>query len=81
MVFFYGLHKITGTQVDIDVCRLKDAMAGNSGNLMDVESHTRKIGQAKMSDCMGCQFRQIASVVVPLMQILAKNSYVPKSVT
>lgn len=53
---FHGLHQIAGTQMDIDVGRLKDTMAGNGGNLMDVESNARKIGQTEVPECMGCQF-------------------------
>lgn len=54
--FFHSLHEIAGAQVDIDVCRLKDTMAGNCSDLMDVESHTRKVGQTEMPDSVGRQF-------------------------
>ena len=54
---FDSLHKITRTQVDIDVCRLQDSMTGNRCNLVDVEPDTRKICQAEMSHGMGRQPR------------------------
>lgn len=59
---FHGLHEITGAQMDIDVCRLKDTMTGNSSNLVNVQSHARKVGQTKVPDRMGRQLRQFAAI-------------------
>jgi transposase len=48
-VFSKNRERLLTSDVDADMCGLKDAMAGNGGNLIHVESHTRKVGQTKVS--------------------------------